>query len=104
MHTASCTVSLRNNNEETARDVAIRFAHVGCAVLLATGRSSECKDFYDLERDTPDKPTPKALARVKDKVDELKEQLSAAKTRYRQLGGELPEDREIELIKGQHKQ
>ena len=86
--------------------MAIRFAHIGCAALLATGKGSDDQDSFDLDRrgDTPDKPTPKALARVKEKVDELQEQLGAAKTRFRQLGGELPEDREIELIKEGHKQ
>lgn len=96
-----CSASLRNNNGETARDVAIRFAHIGCAALLATGKGSD-QDSFDLDGDTPDKPTPKALARVKEKVDELQEQLGAAKTRFRQLGGELPEDREIELLKEGH--
>lgn len=83
--------------------MAIRFAHIGCAALLATGKGSD-QDFFDLNGETPDKPTPKALARVKEKVDELQEQLSAAKTRFRQLGGKLPEDREIELMKEEHKQ
>jgi hypothetical protein len=86
--------------------VAIRFAHIGCAALLATGKGSDSHNYFDLDEggDTPDKPTRKALARVKEKVDELQEQLGAAKTRFRQLGGELPEDREIELIKEGHKQ
>ena len=85
--------------------MAIRFAHIGCAALLATGKGSDGQDSFDFDGgDTLDKPTPKALARVKEKVDELQEQLDAAKTRFRQLGGELPEDREIELIKEGHKQ
>ena len=85
--------------------MAIRFAHIGCAALLATGKGSDGQDSFDFDGgDILDKPTPKALARVKEKVDELQEQLGAAKTRFRQLGGELPEDREIELIKEGHKQ
>ena len=58
--------------------MAIHFAHVGCAALLATGKGSD-QDSFDLDGDTPDKPTPKVLARVKEKVDELQEQLGAEK-------------------------
>lgn len=66
-------------------------------------QGSEQDEYQDETEFLPDKPTPKALARVREKVDELQEQLGAAKTRFRQLGGELPEDREIEIMKQEHK-
>ena len=69
--------------------------------LLAKGMNfdsdEECGEI-------PDRPTPKALGRAREKVDELQELLGAAKARFRQLGGELPEDRELELMKDEHKQ
>lgn len=104
-HAVYTVVSLKNSNGETPKDVAIRFAHVGCAALLAKGDGSAQDCITDGESGTfPDKPTPKALARVREKVDELQRLLGAAKTRFRQLGGELPEDREMELMKIGHQQ
>ena len=99
------SVSIKNNNGETPRDVAIRFAHVGCAALLVAGTGSD-QGLCDLDGDegaTPDRPTPKAVARAREKVEELQELLGAAKGKFRQLGGELPEDRELELTKEEHK-
>ena len=39
------------------------------------------------------------VERAKEKVEKLKDLLQLAKTRFRELGGELSEDREIELLK-----
>ena len=63
------------------------------------------QDGFDGNCEFPlDKPNPKALARAHEKVDELQELLDAAKIRFRQLGGEIPGDREKEMMEHEHKQ
>lgn len=53
--------------------------------------------------ETPsDHPSPQALTRAWEKVEELQKQLEMAKTRYQQLGGELEEDSQIKLLEKEH--
>ena len=97
------SVSLTNNLGETPREVAIRFANAGCIALLAPKApppgSGEEWLGEEAERD---QPSPLSLERAKERMEKLMEALQIAKTRFRELGGELPEDREIELLKREH--
>ena len=49
-----------------------------------------------------DHPSPQALTRAQEKVEELQKQLEMAKTRYQQLGGELEEESQIKLLEKEH--
>ena len=99
------TVKIKNNSGDTPKDVAKRYAQLGCLALLSTiDRSSADSDSDDEKCEKSiDRPTAQAVARAGEKVGELQRLLDTAKTHYRQLGGELPEDREIELLKAEHK-
>ncbi len=97
-------VNIRDNAGDRPRDVAKRYAHLGCmALFTATDNNPLDNDSEDENiAQIIDTPTPQAIARASEKVEELQQLLKIAKTRYRQLGGELPEDREIDLIKADH--
>lgn len=98
-------VNIKDNSGDRPRDVAKRYAHLGCLTLFtATDNDPLDNDSEDENiAQIIDTPTPQAVARASEKVEELQQLLKMAKTRYRQLGGELPEDREIELIKADHR-
>lgn len=89
---------MRNNKGETPRDVAVRFGKTKCASLLSPYTSTDDKT----EGDNDDDPTAMSVERAKEKVERLQGQVMAAKTRLRELGGELIEDSEIELLKTEH--
>lgn len=97
-------VRIKDNSGDTPRDVAKRYAQLGCLALLTA------TDNDPLENDSEDEkiarmmdtPTPQAVTRAGEKVEELQRLLETAKTHYRQLGGQLPEDNEIELLKKEH--
>ena len=98
-----CTVSLKNNDGETPRSLAIRFAHVGCISILAANgygvefSEEECEDDEDGRQ---------MLSSAQEKLEELQKLLDTAKARFRQLGGELPDDKESRktALKSDHKQ
>lgn len=92
-------VSLTNDNGETPREVAIRFANAGCIAILAPTLSGEAWQGEEAELD---QPSSMSVERAKEKVEKLIESLQTAKDRFRELGGELPEDNEIELLKREH--
>ena len=94
-------VTLVNSKGETPREVAIRFANTGCIALLAL-KSSLPPENWEGEETEMDQPSPISLERAKERVEKLQEMLQAARTRFRELGGELPEDSEIELLKREH--
>ena len=97
------TVSLTNEKGETPREVAIRFGSTGCIALLAPGVPPPgSKGEGEGEEAELDQPTPMSMERAKERVETLLESLQTAKLRLRELGGELPEDREIELLKADH--
>ena len=96
-------MSLTNNQGETPREVAIRFASTGCIALLAPEAPPTGGDGEWLgEEAERDQPSPLSLQRAKERVEKLVDMLQEAKTRFRDLGGELAEDREIELLKKEH--
>lgn len=94
-------VSLTNDKGETPREVAIRFANVGCIALLAP-KAPPSKEAWQGEEAELDQPSSMSVERSKERVEELIGSLQAAKDRFRQLGGELPEDNEINLLKKEH--
>jgi hypothetical protein len=91
-------VSLTNSNGETPREVAIRFASAGCIALLAP----KVGEAWQGEEAELDRPSSVSVERAKEQVEQLIESLQRSKDRFRELGGELPEDREIELLKSEH--
>ena len=83
--------------------MAIRFGSTGCIAILAPqtphlGTGGE----WEGEEAEPDQPSSISVGRAKERVEKLIEELQTAKLRLRELGGELPEDREIELLKADH--
>lgn len=94
-------VSLTNDKGETPREVAIRFASTGCIALLAPKTPPPGEEWQGEEAEL-DQPSPLSVERAKERVEKLIAMLQTAKTRFRELGGELPEDNEIELIKLDH--
>lgn len=96
------TVSITNENGETPREVAIRFAHPDCIALLAPNMPAVKQ--WEGEEAEFDHPSPISVERAKKKVEEMEDALQAAKTRFRELGGELPEDNEIKRLKEEHQQ
>ena len=95
------TVSLTNDNGETPREVAIRFASAGCIAILAP-KAPLSGEAWQGEEAELDRPSSMSVERAKEKVEKLIESLQTAKDRFRELGGELPEDNEIELLKKEH--
>ena len=97
-------MSIKNDSGDRPKDVAKRYAQLGCLALLTATDSSPQDDSED-ERiaEIVDAPPPQAVTRAGEKVEELQQLLDKAKTHYRQLGGELPEDREIRLVEEEHK-
>ena len=96
-------MTLTNSKGETPREVAIRFGQTGCIALLAPpapppGSGKE----WEGEEAELDQPSTVSVGRAKERVEKLIESLQTAKLRLRELGGELPEDREIELLKADH--
>ena len=96
------TVKIKNNSGDTPKDVAKQNAQQGCLALLSKIDRSAAGNDEKYENGI-DHPTSQAMARAGEKVEELQRLLDQAKTQYQQLGGELPEDRESELLKAEHK-
>lgn len=99
-------MSLTNDKGETPREVAIRFGSTGCIALLAPqtphiGGGVGGGEWQGEEAE-PDQPSGLSVDRAKERVEKLIESLQTAKLRLRELGGELPEDSEIELLKASH--
>ena len=92
-------VTLENAKGERPREVAIRFANVGCIAILSP--KSPAADWEGEEAEL-DYPPPISLERARERMEKAYSTLEVAKTRFRELGGELPEDREIELLKVDH--
>ena len=95
-------MSLTNDKGETPREVAIRFAKAGCIALLGP-KAPPTGEAWQGEEAELDQPSPLSVERAKERVEKLAESLQTAKNRFRELGGELPEDNEIELLKEGHK-
>ncbi len=98
-------MSLTNEKGETPREVAIRFGSTGCIALLAPQTphlGAAWGGEWQGEEAEPDQPSDLSVGRAKERVEKLIESLQTAKLRLRELGGELPEDREIELLKADH--
>lgn len=91
-------MSLTNDRGETPREVAIRFASAGCIALLAPLPG----EAWLGEEAELDRPSSVSVERTKERVEKLMESLQTAKDRFRELGGELPEDNEIALLKKEH--
>ncbi len=90
-------MTLANNKGETPREVAIRFANTGCIAILAPKTlESNWKGEEEAEMD---QPSSISKERAKERVEKLTNMLQLAKTRFRELGGELSEDGEIEVLK-----
>lgn len=97
------TVTLTNQKGETPREVAIRFSSTGCIAILAPHTPHlGTKGEWEGEEAELDQPSGISVGRAKERVEKLMEALQTAKLRFRELGGELPEDREIELLKAEH--
>ena len=84
--------------------MALRFGKLECAALLRShtnipGQQEEDKKD---EVDAEDDPSAESIERAKERVESLQTQFMAAKSRLRELGGELFEDNEIELLKTDH--
>ena len=94
-------MSLTNNKGETPREVAIRFASAGCIALLAPKTPPPGEEWLGEEAER-DHPSPLSVQRAKERMEKLMDMLQTAKTRFRELGGELPEDNEIELLRRDH--
>ena len=93
-------MSLTNDRGETPREVAIRFASAGCIVLLAP-KAAPGEAWLGEEAEL-DQPSPLSVDRAKERIEKLIEALQTAKNRFRELGGELSEDGEIDRIKKEH--
>ncbi len=92
-------MSLTNSKGETPREVAIRFASAGCIALLAPQAPPPGEAWQGEEAELDQLST----ERAKDQVEKLVESLQSAKNRFRELGGELPEDNEMDLLKKRHR-
>lgn len=90
---------MRNNKGETPHDVAVRFGKTECAALLLS-RSSTLPQ--EEQGDGEDDPSAESVERAKEKVEGLQGRVMAAKTRLRELGGELIEDSEIKRLETEH--
>ena len=100
----------RNNKGETPRDMALRFGKLECASMLRShgkftsgNEDQEEEGRVPEEDDREDDPSAESVERAKERMESLQSQFSSAKARFRELGGELCEDNEIELIKTDHK-
>lgn len=94
-------MSLTNDKGETPRAVAIRFASAGCIALLAPKAPLSGGEWHGEEAEL-DEPSSLSIERAKERVEGLLDRLQTAKMRFRELGGELPEDSEINAIKREH--
>lgn len=94
-------VFLRNNKGETPCDVAVRFGKTACISLLLPHASLLAQEEEKKEL-SEDGPSTESVERAKERVERLQGQIMVAKTRLRELGGELYEDNEIELLKTEH--
>ncbi|XP_064394153.1 ankyrin repeat domain-containing protein 42-like [Halichondria panicea] len=97
--------NIQNSSGDRPKDVAKRYAQLGCLGLLTATDNDPLDNDSEDEKiaQIVDTPTPQAVTRAGEKVEELQRLLNMAKTHYRQLGGELPEDRELELMKVEHR-
>ena len=95
-------MTLTNEKGETPREVAIRFSSTGCIAILAPHTPHLGTKEWEGEEAELDEPSGISVGRAKQRVEKLIEALQTAKLRFRELGGELPEDREIELLKSEH--
>ena len=86
--------------ERLLGEVAIRFASAGCIVLLAP-KAAPGGAWLGEEAEL-NQPSPLSVDRAKERVEKLIEALQTAKNRFRELGGELSEDGEIDRIKKEH--
>jgi len=99
----------RNNNGETPRDVALRFGKLECAAVLRShgtfpsSGGEQAEEGKEAGEDLEDNPSAESVERAKERMESLQSQFLSAKARFRELGGELYEDNEIELIKTGHK-
>lgn len=101
-------LSIRNNAGETAKDLAERFAHLGCIKLLSTNCPVEEEDellpFQDMKNLSVigggGHQQKMAKSRAKEKLIKLEQELDIAKKNYIQLGGVLvDEKKKLEQLK-----
>ena len=79
--------------------MAERFSKINCAALLLPHLPAQEGEAEELGKDDP---SAESVERAQKKVRMLQGKVMAAKIRLRQLGGELAEDSEIELLKNEH--
>lgn len=99
------SMELTTQSGETPKDVARRFAQLACLKMLGGGaEKAEMNQQRHRQESTKQgdrrKLTPKEeeRQRARTKLDELEKQFDLAKKNYRQLGGQLDEDRQREAI------
>ena len=78
-------MSLKNSTHETPLDIARKYAHTDCLVLLAEGEESVGVDGA---------VEPEALAKAEEEVTELERLLQVARAKHQQLGGVWREEEE----------
>nr|XP_039250501.1 ankyrin repeat domain-containing protein 42-like [Styela clava] len=104
------SMDIQNSNGQTPRDVANRFGQLGALQLLGGSESDDSESDYSDEEDLPlrglagDSSDNKGLlldpeekrasrSRAHTKMERIERMLKIAKSNYKQLGGELEEDR-----------
>ena len=95
------SMDLTTQSGETPKDVARRFGQLACLKVLSGGIenidisvSHQKTEFHRRKL----APKEEALARAKQKYEELQKQFEIAKKNFRQLGGQFEEDNKRETI------